>query len=77
MPQTAAAGATARNAFMPPMTKTRYAGTNSETGAQMRPTFEESAGIGKPVTVCSMISGVPIDPKATGDVFASRQIPAA
>ena len=43
----------------------------------MRPTSAESEAIGSPVTVRSTTSGVAIDPNATGDVFASRQIPAA
>ena len=38
MPQTAAAGSTPLSPLNPPITRIRYAGTNSETGAQMRPT---------------------------------------
>ena len=38
IPHTAAAGSTPLSAFQPPITITRYAGTNRETGAQMRPT---------------------------------------
>src|SRR5487761_2696501 len=73
MPQTAAAGAMARRAGKPPITSVRYAGTNKDTGAQMRPTLAESGPRGNPVTVDSMIRGVPMEPNATGDVFASRQ----
>src|ERR1700686_2172248 len=76
-PQTAAAGAATRNAGRPPITNTMYAGTHSDIGAQIRPTFADNAPIGTPVTVCNMTRGVPIDPNAKGEVFASRQIAAA
>ena len=45
--------------------------------AQRRPTIALSAITGSPVTLASVITGMPIDPNATGAVLASRQIPAA
>ena len=50
---------------------------NSETGAQIRPTFALRSRSGKFVIPASVITGMPIEPNATGAVFASRQIPAA
>ena len=41
------------------------------------PTMPLSASTGRPVTFASVVTGMPIEPKATGAVFASRQIPAA
>ena len=43
----------------------------------MRPTAALSRASGKPVTVASVTSGTPIEPNATGDVFASKQSAAA
>ncbi len=45
--------------------------------AHRRPTIALSAITGRPVTVASVVTGMPIDPNATGAVLASRQIPAA
>ena len=50
---------------------------NSETGAQMRPTHCASASSSMPVVPASVTTGMPIEPNATGAVFASRQMPAA
>jgi hypothetical protein len=49
----------------------------SETGAQMRPTHADSSASGSPVVPASVTIGMPIDPNATGAVFASMQMPAA
>ena len=48
-----------------------------ETGAQIRPTAALRPFIGRPVTVASVRTGVPMEPNATGAVLASRQTPAA
>ena len=45
--------------------------------AQSRPTIALSARTGRPVTLASVVTGMPMDPNATGAVFASRQMPAA
>ena len=45
--------------------------------AHSRPTMALSASTGSPVTFASVMTGMPIDPNATGDVFARRQMPAA
>jgi len=63
--------------FHPAITTIRYAGMNSETGAQMRPTPALKRSTGKPVVNASVVIGIAIDPNATGAVFASRQIAAA
>ena len=47
------------------------------TGAQSCPTLALSWSTGSPVTAPSVRIGVPIDPNATGAVFANRQIAAA
>jgi len=49
----------------------------SEIGAQMRPTSVLRPCIGRPVMPWRVMSGVPIEPKATGEVFATRQRAAA
>jgi hypothetical protein len=59
------------------MTMTRYAGMNTDIGAQMRPTHCDSVSSSMPVVFASVVTGIPIDPNATGAVFASRQMPAA
>src|SRR6185369_675111 len=77
MPQTSAAGRTARNALQPPMTNIRYDGTNKDTGAQILPTFALRTPKGRLVTPARVTSGVPIAPNATGDVLAIKQMAAA
>ena len=42
-----------------------------------RPVIELSAASGNPVTLASVTTGIPSDPKATGAVLASRQMNAA
>ena len=49
----------------------------TEIIAHRRPTIALSCMTGKPVTLARVVTGMPIDPKATGAVFASRQMPAA
>ena len=49
----------------------------TEISAQSRPTIELSDINGNPVTLASVVIGIPIDPNATGAVLASRQMPAA
>ncbi len=56
------------------MAKTMCAVTTSATGAQIAATAELSAPSGRPVVVASVTSGVPIEPKVTGAVFAMRQM---
>jgi hypothetical protein len=48
-----------------------------ETGAQRRPTQVLSVSSSSPVTSARVVTGMPIEPKATGAVFASRHMPAA
>ena len=48
-----------------------------EISAESRPTIALSGITGSPVTLASVMTGMPIDPNATGAVLASRQIPAA
>ena len=50
---------------------------NTEMGAQILPTMALSGWTGSEVMPASVITGMPIDPKATGAVLARRQIPAA
>ena len=50
---------------------------NNETGAHIAPTQALSSISGKPVRPANATTGIPIEPNATGAVFASRQIPAA
>src|SRR5674476_1210406 len=69
-PHIAAAGSTPRSPFQPPITRIRYAGTNSDTGAQMRPTPALSRSSGSPVVTASVVIGIPMDPNATGAVLA-------
>ena len=49
----------------------------TETGAQMRPTHCDSVSSSMPVVPANVTTGIPMEPKATGAVFASRQMPAA
>ncbi len=77
MPQTAAAGQTSRKPRLPAITRIRYAGMNSETGAQRRPTPALRRSTGRPVVTASVVMGMAMEPKATGAVLASRQIAAA
>ena len=48
-----------------------------EMSAHSRPTIAESGSTGRPVTAARVVTGMPIEPKATGAVLASRQMPAA
>ena len=41
------------------------------------PTIALSGSTGRPVTLASVVTGMPIEPNATGAVLASRQMPAA
>ena len=45
--------------------------------AHSRPTIALRPATGRPVTFASVVTGMPMDPNATGAVFASRQMPAA
>jgi hypothetical protein len=45
--------------------------------AQSRPTIALSGSTGMPVMPASVVTGIPIEPNATGAVLAIRQIPAA
>src|ERR1041384_2212858 len=45
--------------------------------AHRRPTIALSDSTGRPVTFASVVTGMPIEPKATGAGLASKQIPAA
>ena len=59
------------------MTTIRYPGMMMEIKAHSRPTIALMARTGRPVTLASVVIGMPIEPKATGAVLASRQMPAA
>ncbi len=50
---------------------------NTDTIAHSRPTIALSDSNGNPVVPASVTIGMPMEPKATGAVFASRQMPAA
>ena len=76
-PHAMIAGATSMARRHPAITTMRYAGMKSEIIAQRRPTIALSASTGKPVMLASVVTGMPIDPNATGAVLASRQMPAA
>ncbi len=71
-PATAAAGQTSVSALHPPMVSTRYAGRMRETGAQIRPTTPLTRSTGSPVTAASVMTGMPMEPNATGAVLASK-----
>ena len=49
----------------------------SEMIAHNRPTMALSGSTGNPVMPASVVTGMPIDPNATGAVLAIRQMPAA
>ena len=50
---------------------------NTETMALRVPTMALNCITGSPVTLASVVMGMPIDPNATGAVLASKQMPAA
>ena len=49
----------------------------TEIIAHRVPIMALNASTGSPVKSASVVTGMPIDPKATGAVFARRQMPAA
>ena len=49
----------------------------SDIAHRARAMDELNAIVGRPVTLARVITGVPMEPNATGAVFASRQMPAA
>ena len=49
----------------------------TEIMAQTLPTIALNDIVGKLVMPASVMTGMPIEPKATGAVFANRQMPAA
>ena len=76
-PHATIAGSTSSARRLPAITTTRYPGMKIEIIAHSRPTIALSDSRGSPVTPASVVTGMPIDPKATGAVLASRQMPAA
>ena len=76
-PQTTTAGKTSRVLRQPAITTTRYTGMMIEMSAHNRPTMALSGSSGRPVMPASVVTGMPIDPNATGAVLAIRQMPAA
>ena len=85
-PVTSTAGRISVMRFQPAMTTMRYAGMRIENRGSCRPTMAESArvvevGSDWPSTGATsrprVTTGMPIDPKATGAVFASRARTAA
>src|ERR1035441_812580 len=79
-PQVSTAGQTSSIAGRPLVTRIRYAGRINAMGAVSVPAMPLSPATpftrsrGSPVMPASVITGIPIDPNATGAVFASRQI---
>lgn len=61
----------------PAITTTRYIGMTTEIIAHKRPTMALNSNTGSPVMPASVVTGIPIEPKATGAVLAIRQMPAA
>jgi hypothetical protein len=76
-PHTSSAGQTPRTPRQPAITHTNQAGTNSEKIGSCRPTMALSRIASSPVTSPSVRMGVPSAPKATGDVLANSDRPAA
>src|ERR1035441_928921 len=73
-PHVNVAGHTSSIAGSPLVTRIRYAGNSNENGALSQPATPLTFARGSPVIAASVITGMPMDPKATGAVFASRQI---
>ena len=59
------------------MIATSQNGTSTETNGSWRPTIFEISNASRPVTCPATRMGIPIEPNATGAVFATRQSPAA
>jgi hypothetical protein len=76
-PATRQAGHTSTIPRKPDMAHTSQKGTMIEKNGSCRPTMEESAISFRPVTLASVMMGVPSAPKATGAVFPMRARPAA
>src|SRR5277367_1575448 len=73
MPAAQAGNQTSWSELIPQMATMRYAGRISDIGAVTRPTSALSLSNGSPVVTASVTTGIPMDPNATGAVFASRQ----
>ena len=71
------AGHTSRVRRGPTMAATNQKGTISEKNGSCRPTMAESSLSGRPVTLASVMIGVPMAPKATGAVLPMSDSPAA
>ena len=68
-PHTRHAGHTSRIPRQPTCAATSQKGTISEKTGNCRPTMELSACRSRPVTLWSVVSGIPREPKATGAVL--------
>jgi hypothetical protein len=75
-PDTSTAGHTPRSPLHPLIVTTSQAGTSTDTKGSCRPAMALSSFGSIPVTTPSVRIGVPIAPKATGDVFAMSASPA-
>src|ERR1035437_9462213 len=73
-PHVKTAGHTSMVAERPLVRRCRWAGRRSESGAVRRPATALNRARGNPVMPASVMTGMPIDPNATGAVFASRQL---
>src|SRR6476619_8422540 len=71
-PQTTTAGSTSSVLRQPAIMTTRYTGIIIETIAHNRPTMLLSGRTGNPVMPASVVTGMPIDPNATGAVLAIK-----
>ena len=76
-PLTSTAGQTPRSPRQPDMVQTIQAGTIKENKTNCRPAIWLIAISEMPVTLCSVVIGMPKPPKATGAVLAIRASPAA
>src|SRR5579884_3768809 len=76
-PHATTAGHTSAAPAHPAIVTTKEVGIITEIMAQIRPTMALRWLTGSDVMPASVMTGMPIEPNATGAVLASRQIPAA
>ena len=76
-PVTRIAGQIPLTPFQPAKAQISQNGTSTEKNGSCRPTIADSASSSRPVTLASVMTGVPSAPYATGAVFAIRDRPDA
>src|SRR5581483_10200421 len=76
-PVTRMAGQTPLTPRQPANAQTSQKGTSSEKNGNWRPTMADNAISSRPVTLASVMTGVPSAPYATGAVFAISERPEA